>query len=265
LPAICEDNQNEYDPRKAGEALWPAMYPLEVLRDKQKSDVRKFSAMYQQDPIAASGNTFKKEDFRYFNLSDLKKEDFTVAIHCDPAFSTSKSSDDVGIVVTARHKTTKEIYVLDVFGEPLAPSESYSYLLSLAERWKDWTLEFISIEEATISREQQDFLNGFEKYLRDNGKFYTVLLFKPRGKGKKEDRIKFSLEPVFNRHAIYFRGDQKTEKQWIKLEEQLLKFPFSIKDDILDATSQGIFMWGDRSSIGESEEAIPVWDSAEVV
>lgn len=229
---------------------------------KRAIGVRDFAALYQQDPIAASGNTFRKGDFRYFNLSDLRKDDFTVAIHIDPAFSTRQDSDDVGIAVTARHKLTKEIYVLDVLGETLLPSETYSYGLSLAEKWKDWTLEFISIEEATISKDQQDFLNGFENFLKENGKFYTVLLFKPRGHGKKEDRIKFSLEPILNRHAIYFRSDMKQEKNWIKLEEQLLKFPNCVHDDIMDAVSQGVIMWGKR---GTTVCDPSVWDNAEVV
>lgn len=213
---------------------------------KSEIGVRNFAAMYQQDPIAASGNTFKREDFRYKYLSDLDKDNFTVAIHVDPAFSTNKDSDDVGIVVTGKHKITKEIYVLEVLGEPLLPSESYSYILSLAERWKDWTIDFISVEEATLSKDQQDYLMGFDRYMRDQGKFYTLILFKPRGKGRKEDRIRISLEPMFNRHAIYFRGDMKQDKHWIKLEEQLLKFPNSSKDDILDAVSQGVIMWESR-------------------
>jgi hypothetical protein len=222
-------------------------YGLEFYENQKRAiGVRDFAALYQQDPIASTGNVFKKEDLRYFNLSDLNKDDFTVAVSVDPAFSTRDGSDDTAIVVSAKHKTTKEIYVLDVFAAPLLPSEAYSYILSSAERWKDWTLEYISIEEATISAAQQDFLNGFNRYMRDQGKFYTVLTFQPRGKGKKEDRIKFSLEPMFNRHAIYFRADDKGSDDWIKLEEQVMKFPALAHDDVIDSVSQAVMMWEDR-------------------
>ena len=212
--------------------------------------VRDFSALYQQDPIASTGQTFKKEDFRYFALSDLKKEDFTVSISVDPAFSTRDSSDNTGITVTARHKQTKEIYVIETFGEPLLPSEAWSYILSLAEKWKDWTLDHITIEEVSLSLSQQDFLRGFESYMREQGKFYTLLPFTPRGKGKKEDRIKFSLEPMFNRHAIYLRNDTK-DKYMRQLEEQILKFPANRNHefDLIDSLSQSVSMWNEREVV----------------
>lgn len=234
---------------KDGEALCKRKgFGIEFYEAQKKAiGVRDFAALYQQDPIASTGRTFKKDDFRYFNLSDLKREDFTVAISVDPAFSTRQDSDDTGIIVTAKHKITKEVYVLDCMSKPLLPSESYAYILAQAEKWKDWGIEFISLEEATISKDQQDFLGGFDRYLRDQGKFYTLLTFKPRGKGKKEDRIKFSLEPMLNRKAIYFRSDV-TDDDWIKLEEQLLKFPANPHDDIMDALSQAVIMWEDRGS-----------------
>ncbi len=230
----------------AGESLCPNRFPLSYYEQKRAEiGVRDFEALYQQDPIKASGQTFKKEDFRYKILSELDPNDFTAAIHVDPAFSSRDDSDDTAIIVTAKDKKTNEIVVLDCFGGTIAPSQSHDLIFSMAEKWKQWTIEFISIEEVSINEHQQLFLKGFEEKMRTEGKFHTLLPFNPQGKGKKEDRIKFSLEPMFNRHALYFRNDEQN-KDWMKLEEQLLKFPVARHDDLSDCLSQGVIMWQDR-------------------
>jgi hypothetical protein len=242
LPAIDEQGEALVNNREG--------YGVQFYENMRKSiGVRDFEALYQQDPISGSGNIFKKEQFRYFALSDLNKNDYTIALHVDPAFSTRNDSDDMAIAVTAKHKITKEIYVLDVFGAALLPSQSFAYIISLAERWKNigFNLEFISIEKVDLSKQQDEFLKGFDTYMRENGKFYTVLNFLPQGKGKKEDRIKFSIEPMFNRGAVYFRCDD-TNDVWMKLEEQLLKFPVGRHDDLIDCISQGVIMWEGRGN-----------------
>jgi hypothetical protein len=233
-----------------GEALCKRKgFGLSFYEDQRSAiGMRDFSALYQQDPIASSGVVFKKEDFRYFAMSDLKKENFTFAIHVDPAFSTKKTSDGTAIMVSARHKETGELYILDAFSEPVLPSEAYSYIISLAGKWKKsgWTMNFLSVEDVSLSASQKEFVSGLEEEMRRQRAFYTVHHFKPVGQGKKEDRIKFQLEPMFNRHAIYFRSDESGNQTWYKLEDQLLKFPASRKDDLADVLAQCVYMWEKR-------------------
>jgi phage terminase large subunit-like protein len=57
-------------------------------------------------------------------------------------------------------------------------------------------------------------------------------------KGKKDDRIKFSLEPLFSVHKIYFLDDQIPYDQMMKLTEQLQQFPESTLKDVIDVVSQ---------------------------
>lgn len=220
---------------------------------KESVSQRDWAALYQQDPIASTGYTFSQADFRYFNFSDLKKEDYTVSISVDPAFSSSKESDDTAVVVTARHKLTKEVYVLDVFGDTISPSDSYQYIVSAAEKWKDWTLEYISIEDSAMNENQKVFIPNFELFLRGLGKFYTLLPHNPRIGGKKEDRIKFTLEPMFNRHAIHFRKDLKQNQYQRKLEEQILRFPVNRHDDLIDCLCQSVIMWNERGGSVDGE------------
>lgn len=246
---------------EAGESNYPERFSKEQIED-QKEDVgvRDFEALYMQDPIKASGETFKKETFKYFALSDLKFEDFTIAIHIDPAWSTKKTSDDLAIAVTARHKIKKEIYQLEIFGEPILPSQGYSYIVNLAEKWKQYAaIEFISVEKVDLSKKQGEWITGFEKYLKDQGRFYTVLYHEPRGMGKKQDRIKHALEPMFNRGAIYFRSDDVGDRTLQKQEIQLLKFPVAPHDDLPDVLCQGVIMWDQRGG-NDTEITEEAWD-----
>lgn len=53
LPAICDaPGLHPYDPRAAGEALWPAMHPLEVLEAKRAASPYDWASLYMQRPRA---------------------------------------------------------------------------------------------------------------------------------------------------------------------------------------------------------------------
>jgi len=235
---------------EAGESNYPERFSTQQVNDKMEEvGVRDAEALFMQDPIRASGEIFKKETFKYFALSDIEWKDYTIAIHIDPAWSTKKSSDDLAIAVTARHKITKEIYQLEIFGEPILPSQGYSYIVNLAEKWKQYSpIEFISVEKVDLSKKQGEWIASFEKYLKEQGRFYTVLYHEPRGQGKKQDRIKHALEPMFNRGAVYFRCDDTGDKTQQKQELQLLKFPVAPHDDLADVLCQGVIMWEGRGS-----------------
>jgi len=234
---------------KADETNYPERFTTEQLLDIKHGDqgMKVWEAMYMQDPMKAGGVVFKKETFKYFAMSDIKWKDYSIAIHIDPAWSTKKTSDDVAIAVTARHKVTREIYEIDLFADTILPSEAYSYIVNTAERWKQFTnIEFISVEKVTLSKKQGEWITGFETYLREQGRFYTILYHEPRGQGQKKDRIKNSLEPMFNRGAIHFRCDDTNNRAWSKQELQLLKFPVAPHDDLADVLCQGVIMWEGR-------------------
>lgn len=235
--------------------------------------VRDFSALYQQDPIRSMGQTFKREDFRNFALSDLekadgvlKKDDFRVGVFVDPAFSTRKGSDDTAIGAIAKHKITKEFYILDLVAGTYLPSDAHTLTLNMAAKWKSagWNVDFISVEDVSLNKDQQKFIVDFEDEMRRSDKLYTLRAFKPHG--KKEDRIKFALEPLFSRHMLYFRADDTANDAWLKLEEQLLKFPVSRKDDLMDLLAQAVEVFKKEGGAPESPaELNRAWAEVECV
>ena len=250
FPAIEEGRDPKYLSNKRG-------FGEEFYESRKKTmPVRDFASMYQQDPIEASGRGFSPKDYRYFAMSDVDPKDFTFAVHVDPAFSSRPESDDTAVIVMARQKVTGELYVLDVFAYTMIPSEAYNYIFSLIEKWKSagWTFDFISIEDVTLNVKQQLFISGFNDKMKEERKFYTVLPFRPAGRGIKLDRIKFALEPMFSNHALYFRNDDKSNPAWKKLEEQVLQFPNCKRLDVIDVLAQGVIVWNEREVTNFEDE-----------
>lgn len=50
FPALKEKDENAYDPRKEGEALWPEKHSRERMEKIQRDSPLTFNALYQQDP-----------------------------------------------------------------------------------------------------------------------------------------------------------------------------------------------------------------------
>jgi predicted phage terminase large subunit-like protein len=62
FPAIAVEGTPD-DPRKPGEPLWPAKYPISQLAAFRAGAEYEFSALYQQNPTPPEGGLFKRADF----------------------------------------------------------------------------------------------------------------------------------------------------------------------------------------------------------
>jgi len=226
--------------------------------ERENIGMRDFAALYQQDPIVAMGALFKKEDFRYFAMSDLdaNKNDFEVGIVCDPAFSTRNGSDDMVTIALARHRKSGEFYEIDRFADTTPPSVSKTIPVNMALKYKSagWNVTFLSVEDVSINKDQAMFVNSVDEEMRKSNLHIPLRRYKP--KTKKEDRIKFKVEPVIARHAYYFRCDDTANRAWAKGEEQFLRFPTANHDDIPDTIAQGIEQFEDRAYGDSGSRAI---------
>ena len=209
--------------------------------------VRDFAALYQQDPIASMGGVFTKENFRYFALSDFEKVDAStriqhieVGIFCDPAFSTRRGSDDFVAMAVGKDRRSGELYILDIVAGPYPPSQGRSIVVNMAWKWKQagYQVALVSVEDVSLNKDQQVFVQSVDDLMREQSLIIPLNRFKPRI--KKDDRIRFKIEPYISRNAVYFRVDDQGNDAWRKLEEQLLKFPGAAHDDIPDTLAQAI-------------------------
>lgn len=253
IPSYAEDEASK---RKS---FRPSKFSVDYLLAKRIDIwVRDFSALYQQDPISSTGQIFKPADFRYAKLSDFemvnprepqlyKKEHIEMRMFIDPAFSTDKDSDDASVAIMWRHRITKDIFLFDLYSWTSAPSVTIDYAFAMARKWRNrWFDNFsnVSIEDVELNKDQTQFIQTFEDEMHKRWDFYKVLRWHP--KGKKDDRIKFSLEPIFSVHKLYFLDDQIPYDQMIKLTEQLQQFPNSTYKDVIDVVSQWVIVFRDH-------------------
>ena len=242
IPAIDEEWQA---------IVWEWKWDEWYIEDEKKNvSPKDWAALYQQDPIASSSNIFNISDLRYFKISDfehenwiLKKEDLDVILSVDPAFSSSKTSDDAVCLWMAKHRISQQYYLLEWYADTSAPSHTFKAILSMFDKLTaEWLRpRFISLESVTINKQQTKFITDFKEYLLINGRSDILInLYEP--KTKKEDRIKFGLEPLTSLNGLHINTNMQDNTLVKRLEDQIQDFPFSKKDDILDCVEQGRFM-----------------------
>lgn len=235
------------------ESIRPDRFSTQYLIDKKNEIwIRDFSALYMQDPIMSTGAIFKPSDFKYFLLSDfekvdwLLKKDFVLACFIDPAFSTSKTSDDAVVVIAWREKNQNALYIFDIYADTSAPSRTIDSCFNLIDRWEmmGFRVEFISLEKSTINRDQSQFKVTLQTEMSLRNKYYTIYDYQPRE--KKEDRIRFYLEPIVSNKKLYMIKWHGDYSAFHKLEEQMTMFPSNNHDDIIDAVNQAWMVFKNR-------------------
>ena len=228
--------------------IWPWKWDdWYILNEKSNVSPKDWAALYQQDPIASSSNIFKLSDLRYFLQSDferadwiLKKQDLKCIISVDPAFSSSWTSDDAVVIWIWKHKISWNYYQLDWYAWTSAPSDTFKAILSMYDNLTlEWfKIDTIWIEKVNINKSQTKFIEDFKIFLKEKWRYIVVSEYEP--KGKKEDRIKFNLEPKVSLNAIYLKKDMADKSFIRRLEDQLYQFPNSKKDDIMDCLTQWV-------------------------
>lgn len=237
------------------ESIRPDRFSLEYLQEKKNQiGVRDFSALYMQDPIMSTGAIFKPSDFRYFLMSDfekvwwLNKKDFVMWCFIDPAFSTSKTSDDAVVMICWRHKNENALYVFDIYSDTSAPSRTIDAMFNMIEKREltGFRMEFISLEKNTLNRDQTQFKVTMQTEMSLRNRYYTIYDYIP--KDKKENRIKFYLEPLVSNKKMYMMKWQGDYNSFRKLEEQMTMFPSLDHDDVIDCCTQSVTVFKNRGT-----------------
>lgn len=200
--------------------------------ERSTLSAKDWAALYQQDPIASSSNIFKLSDLRRYLMSDfekadgiLKKSDLRCVMYVDPATSTRKDSDDAAVFIMAKHRITGCYYQIDSYADTSAPSKTYAAMLAMFDKAEmdGFKIPCIDVEDARLNKDQTEFIEGFRRYLRERGRYITVNALP--SKGKKEDRIKFILEPRLSINSVFLRSDMPDASINRKIESQMLDFP----------------------------------------
>lgn len=205
LPAI-----NEKD-----EALWPEMFPIDVLKQTRREiGENAFSALYQQKPTPESGNIIKKEWLKFYkNLPEIDE----YIQSWDLTFKDSRSSDYVVGQVWGR--SGQSYYLVDQIRERLSFTETVEAIIRMSNKYPQATRKFI-----------EDKANGPAVINHLQNKLHGIIPVNP--KSSKVERL-HAITPLFESKNVYLLKDEM-------LESELLSFPLAKHDDQVDALTQAL-------------------------
>jgi len=231
------------------ETTWPDYISTAEIKAKAAAYEKRgmldvFYREYRNLPIAAEGAAFTAAYFKRYqeDFKELNRLDNVVII--DPAKTTNISSNPSAIVGIGFDSVKNRIYFRDCIKRKLHPEEIYQLACEMADRIGTCN---IGIEVTSLN----EFVTyPFQTYLKTKTKYYNLVELKARG--KKEERIA-ALVPFYRIGAIYHNVNLAIRGP---LETQLVSFPRSKEDDVMDAFAYMIKMFdiGERFFSTEPED-----------
>lgn len=225
FPAIA-DNDEEF--RKTGEALWADHYTIEnLLRVKDEIGDYEFQSQYQQNPVNKETQVFKPELFRYIDLENVRNQVTSCYITIDSALSKKKKSDNTGVAIN--WVNGENVWHLKAYKVKVDPTELIELIFQLDAAYKPVA---IGLEETTMTQAIDPFLSV---EMAKRNKYPNVVPLK-HGGVNKETRIR-GLLPRYDRGHIYHIKGLCND-----LEAELVRFPASAHDDVMDALAYQVFL-----------------------
>jgi len=234
LTLPMEAGENDALGRKPGELLWPEWFTPQMVQE-HKADPRKWSALYQQEPVAESGGEFTKDWVINWNPEKQGIAGMNIYILVDPANSKTKKSDYTAIAIIGANKDGN-LYLIDLIRDRLNLTERTNILFQLHEKYKPRLVVY----EQYGMQADIEHLQGEMTYRN-----YRFHIEEVGGKLSKLDRIR-RLIPWFSQHKFYIPNSlwkTNTEGKVIDVIDELvhqefLAFPVGLHDDMLDAISR---------------------------
>lgn len=211
------------------EPLWSGKYNLKNLRSiLQEEGWAHFSSQYCNDPVPEENATFKRPWFRYYISDDLRGKIMNKFLVIDPAISLTKDADYTAMVVIGVDEWNN-VFILDITRQKLSPNQIISEIIRLNNVWR---VQDVGIEEIA-------FQKVISYSLRDDPRFkkqpFHITALKPQERNK-DQRIK-ALQPLYENGKVFHN---KTLANNIYLEDELIRFPRSTHDDIIDALAYSL-------------------------
>lgn len=222
LPAIREDFELDEDPRLIGEPLWPDKFDLKtMIATKASIGSRDWSALYQQSPMADSGNIIKKEWLKYWTKLP---ERFDQMIQTwDFAVKDKSGSDFTVGQVWGRKGADK--YLIDQIRGRFNFPDSCQKLIDLTKKYPNAYKKLIESKA-----------NGPAVVQTLRSRVTGLVEVEPRG--DKIARLN-AVSTEFEGGNVYL--PDPSMYAWVKeYERELLTFPAGVNDDQVDATTQGL-------------------------
>ncbi len=220
LPAVAEHDE-EF--RKEGEALWANQFSLKNLEDIQKDiGTYEFASLYQQNPVNRETQLFKLDMFTRVDMEEVEKMQTNCYVTIDSAISKKKYSDYTGVCIN--WVNSENVWHLKAYKVKVNPTELIALIFDLHNVFHP---QAIGLEETIMTQAIDPFLTV---EMGQRNVFPNVVPLK-HGGVNKEVRIKGLLPRYERGHIRHINGQCKD------LEAELLRFPSSAHDDVMDATA----------------------------
>lgn len=205
-------------------ALWAGKFDREGLLKKLRSEGwAHFSAQYMNDPVPEEDAIFKRSWFKYYQADDMHGAIMNKFLLIDPAISLAKDADYTAMIVVGVDEYNN-VFILDIIRRRMSPNDIINQIFRLRELWKP----------NDVAMEQVAFQKALGYSLREDIRFkrqpFHITELKPNERSK-DTRIK-GLQPLYENGKI-FHNKQLANN--IYLEDELVRFPRSSHDDIIDA------------------------------
>lgn len=227
FPAIAEEDEPY---RKAGEALHPERFPLEVLERIRKTiGEYDFNALYQQRPTARGGGIFKRSWLRHWKTKPLYFD--CVIQSWDFTFKAGVKSDYVAGGVWGQ--IGAEYYFLDLVWEKLDFVGQVAAMQRMTKKWPEATAKVV-----------EDKANGPAIISALRSKIPGITPWTPHE--GKEARA-YAVSPLFEAGNVIL-PPICAEYPWVEgFVEEICAFPNAPHDDRVDQMTQAlIYLSGNR-------------------
>lgn len=199
-----------------------------------------FSMLYQNEPVDDETATFKVKDFRFYQPAnnDTTKRwvaslYITAVLDAIPP-PTSDHGDDAALTVVGTD-SEHTMFLLDAVAGRLTPEQQLDEVFSLHQRWG---FRAFGLETNAFQRMLRTALEARLKEARTSSTWrpFSIVEFQGVTQGNKEQRIQ-GLQPWHEQGHLRFPGTsvETLSGVWSQLAYQMLQFPRSAKDDLVDS------------------------------
>lgn len=222
LPAIRDMEDNDYDPRPIGEALWPSKFSVpDLMATKASSGSRDWNSLYQQRPVAEGGNIIRSEWIKYYTM-------------LPPRFDTMIQSWDFA----TKDKQSSDFAVGQVWGRIGA---NFFLVAQVRGRWPFPTAckQLVSLS----NNYRQAYKKAVEAKANGPAVVQTLKntvpgIMEVEPQGDKVARMN-AVAPLYEAGQVWYPDPQIAP--WIvEHVSEITNFPLDINDDQADAASQGL-------------------------
>lgn len=205
----------------SGELLQPLRENKLILNQlKRDLGTAAFNAQYMQQPINEDGGIIKREWIRYITELPNIDKDFTIIQSWDTAIKTGKNNDKSACVTILYFKG--DYIITDILASRIDFPDLCNITISQYHKFKP---DVILIEDKASGQ-------SLIQEMRVNSELPIIAIMP---KGDKLQRVA-RITPILEAGRVKFLKSKNNDE----MEAELLGFPNSRHDDILDALSQGL-------------------------